>query len=286
MNAKQQFSTLLMVAVFSMASVAATLAKPEIPPEIDYTNALVAEVPWSIQIVKIGRGKGSYEIQCRHAGGGALGLNTLSEQVAAAETEQSESVAAINGGFYLRDYTQTNAYTGCPRGLQIVAGEVLSAPDGNACLWLDYSGQPHVENVASHFEITWPDGRITPFGLNGPRTNDAIELYTPADGASTHTSGGRELVLEPPPGGPWLPLRMERDYPARVREIRAAGNTSLSSNSMVPSLSPAIMEQFQGVTTGAGLQISTRSLPNLLNAKNAISGGPVVLRNGDRKSVV
>ena len=274
-----------MVAVFSMASVAAILAKPEIPPEIDYTNALVAEVPWSIQIVKIGRGKGSYEIQCRHAGGGALGLNTLSEQVAAADTEQSESVAAINGGFYLRDYTQTNAYTGCPRGLQIVAGEVLSAPDGNACLWLDYSGQPHVENVASHFEITWPDGRITPFGLNGPRTNDAIELYTPADGASTHTSGGRELVLEPPPGGPWLPLRMERDYPARVREIRAAGNTSLSSNSMVLSLSPAIMEQFQGVTTGAGLQISTRSLPNLLNAKNAISGGPVVLRNGKPQKI-
>jgi len=284
MSAKLEFSTLVLIAAFSMASGAATLAKPVTPPEIEYTNAVVAEVPWSIQIVKIGRGQGLCEIQGRHAGGGALGLETLSAQVRAAGTEGSEPMAGINGGFYLRDYTQTNAYTGCPRGLQIVAGEVLSAPDGHACLWLDYSGQPHVENVASHFEITWPDGRVTPFGLNGPRTNDAIELYTPADGASTHTSGGRELVLEPL-GSRWLPLRMERDYPARVREIRAAGNTSLSSNSMVLSLGPSVMEQFQGVTMGAVLRISTKSVPDLLNAKTAVSGGPLLLRNGKPQKI-
>ena len=127
-----------MVAAFSMASGAATLAKPETPPEIYYTNALVAEVPWSIQIVKIGRGKGLYEIQCRHAGGGALGLNTLSDQVAA-DTEQGEPVAAINGGFYLRDNGQTKAYAGYPRGLQINDGEVLSAPSGNVSLWITQS---------------------------------------------------------------------------------------------------------------------------------------------------
>jgi len=216
--------------------------------------------------------------------GGALGLDTLSGQVAAAGAEQNEPVAAINGGFYLRDNGQTKAYAGYPRGLQINDGEVLSAPSGNVSLWIDYSGQPHVENVASRFEITWPDGRITPFGLNGPRTNDAIELYTPADGATTHTSGGRELVLEPQ-GSRWLPLRMERDYPARVREIRAMGNTSLSSNSMVLSLGPSVMEQFQGVTTGAVLRISTRSVPDLLNAKTAISGGPVLLRNGKPQKI-
>ncbi len=273
-----------MVAAFSMASGAATLAKPETPPEIDYTNAMVAEVPWSIQIVKIERGKGPYEIQCRHAGGGALGLDTLSDQVAAANTELSEPVAAINGGFFLRDNGQANAYAGCPRGLQIVAGEVLSAPDGNACLWFDYSGQPHVETVASRFEISLPDGRAVPFGLNGPRANDAIELYTPAAGASTHTSGGRELVLEPQ-GGQWLPLRMERDYPARVREIRAGGNTPMSSNSLVLSFGHAVMEQFQGVTTGAVLRISTRSVPGLLNAKTAISGGPLLVRNGKPQKI-
>lgn len=277
---------MLMVAAISTAFAAeSTSAIPEIPTGIFYTNVVVAEIPWSVQVVKIGRDHGLYEIQSRHAGGGALGLDTLSDQVAAAGTVRGEPVAAINGGFYLRDNGQSNAYAGCPRGLQIVNGEVLSAPAGNASLWFDYAGQPHAANVTSRFEITWPDGRVTPFELNGQRADSGIELYTPAAGTSTHTAGGRELVLEPQSGSHWLPLRMGRDYPARLHEIRPAGNTPLSPDTMVPSIGPAIMEQFQGATTGAIVRISTRSLPDLINAKTAISGGPLLLRNGKPQKI-
>ena len=132
-------------------------------------------------------------------------------------------MAAINGGFYLRTTTGRMPTAGSPRGLQIVEGEVLSAPSDNVSLWFDYAGQPHAAIVTSQFEIIWPDGRETPFGLNGQRADSGIELYTPAAGTSTHTVGGRELVLEAPAGGRWLPLRMERDCPARLREIRTAG---------------------------------------------------------------
>ncbi len=275
----------MVAAVGTVFAAGNTPAPPETPPGIFYTNVVVAEVPWSIQVVKIWRGHGGYEIQSRHAGGGALGLDTLSDQVAAAGTEQSEPVAAINGGFYLRDNGQTNAYAGCPRGLQIVAGEVLSAPSGNASLWIDYAGQPHAAKVNPQFEITWPDGRETPFGLNGQRADGGVELYTPAAGTSTHTTGGREMVLEPQAGGRWLPLRMERDYQARVHEIRPSGNTPLFPDTMVLSLGPAIMKEFQGVTTGAVVRISTRSLPDLLNARTAISGGPLLVRNGKRQKI-
>jgi hypothetical protein len=286
LHTNQSYLIVLMVAALGTASaLEKTPTMPETPPGIFYTNVVVNEVPWSIQVVKIGRDHDLYEIQSKHAGDGALGLDTLSDQVATAVTETSEPVAAINGGFYLRDNGQTNAYAGCPRGLQIVAGEVLSAPAGDASLWIDYSDQPHAANVISQFEITWPDGRATPFGLNGPRADSGVELFTPAAGTSTHTVSGRELILEPQVGGRWLPLRMERDYPARVRGIRTEGNTPLAADIMVLSLGPAIMGQFQGVTTGAMVRISTKSLPVLLNAKTAISGGPLLVQNGKPQKI-
>jgi hypothetical protein len=257
----------------------------ETPPDVVYTNIVVAEVPWSIQVVTLPRGNHRYEIQARHAGGGALGMATLSDQAAAAGTERSEAVAAINGGFFLRDNGRTNVYAGCPRGVQIVDGRVLSAPSGNACLWLDYLGEPQVEPVASRFAITWPDGRQTPFGLNGPRTEGEVELYTPAAGASTHTTGGRELVLERWAGGAWLPLRLERDYRARLREIRPAGDTPLAADTMVLSLAPALALQFQGLAPGAVLRISTRSRPALFTAKTALSAGPLLVRNGRSQKI-
>jgi hypothetical protein len=252
---------------------------------ISYTNVVIAEVPWSIQVIRIPRGTKLYEIQSRHADSGALGLDTLSDQVVAANTDQSEPVAAINGGFFLRDNGQTNAYAGAPRGLQIIAGEVLSAPCSNTCLWIDYAREPHADNVISQFEITWPDERKTPFELNGECAANGVEIYTPAAGKSTHTTGGLELILEPLKGGRWLPLRMERDYPARVREIRKYGNSPLGPDTMVISIGPAIMKQFQGVNLGAVVRISTRSMPDLLTAKTAISGGPLLLQDGRRQEI-
>jgi hypothetical protein len=284
MSRLKEFFVLLLTITFVSASTAET-ALASSQPGIFYTNVVMGEVPWSIQVVQISREKLRFEIQSRHAGVGALGLDTLSAQVLAARTDGEDPVAAINGGFYLRDYTQTNPYAGYPRGLQIAEGEVLSGPSGNTCLWWDRERQPHLAEVASHFAIAWPDGRNTPFDLNGPRAGAGIEVYTPAAGRSTHTAGGLELVLEPQAGGPWLPLHMERDYPARVREVRRDGNTVLWSNSLVLSLGPAIAEKFQDVSAGALVRISTRSTPALPDAINAISGGPALVLGGRPQKV-
>ncbi len=246
-----------------------------------YTNIVVADVPWSIHMVKAARNGQVYQIQARHAGSGVLGLSTLSEQIAAVEPERGTPVAGINGGFYQRD----KAYAGCPRGLQIVEGEVLSAPSGNVSLWIDVLGDLHLTNVTPRFEITWPGGAVTPFDLNGPRVRDGVSLYTPAVGDSTHTTNGMELVLEREAGGRWLPLQAGRSYPARVREVRRAGDTVLSPGTMVVSLAPGIAERFQGISPGAVLRISTESSPRLLGARTALSGGPWLVRNGKRQKI-
>jgi hypothetical protein len=246
-----------------------------------YTNIVVADVPWSIHVVKVPRNDRRYALHSPHAGTGALGLSTLKDQLAAVNPGLGVPVAGINGGFYLRD----KAYAGVPRGLQVVAGEVLSAPSGNVSFWIDVVGDVHSTNVVSQFGITWPDGRVLPFALNGERPRNGAALYTPAVGASTRTAGGLELVLERPAGGRWLPLQAGRSYVARVREIRRGGDSPLGRDTMIVSLDPGMMERFEAVGPGATLQISTGSIPRLLGARSALSGGPLLVRNGKRQKI-
>jgi hypothetical protein len=221
-----------------------------------------------------------YEIQSQHAGGGALGLSTLRDQIGDLDTRAGTPVAGINGGFYRRD----SVYAGASRGLQIIRGEAISAPTGSACFWVDIGGEPHLTNVASRFQVTMPDGTTTSFGLNEARTNNGIVLYTPAVGNSTRTTNGLELVLERA-GGRWLPLRMGQHYSARVREVREGGNTLLSPDIMILSLDPSRVKQFARLETNALLQISTASSPSLSVARAALSGGPILVREGKRQKI-
>jgi len=246
-----------------------------------YTNYRVENPLWSIHLVQVPRSNPQYEFHSMHAGGHALGLSTLSAQVALCKPMLGKPAAAINGDFYLRE----KAYAGLPRGLQIVEGEVLSAPSGGPTFWLDVLGEPHLTNVVSKFQVTWPDGTATPFKLNGERKPNGVELYSPAAGHSTHTVGGRELILERQGEGPWLPLRMGRTCPARVREVRSAGNTPLAPDILVLSLGPAIMDKVPNVDIGAIVQISTASMPGLRGVRTAISGGPVLVREGRRQTI-
>jgi hypothetical protein len=105
-----------------------------------------------------------------------------------------------------------------PRGLQIVNGELYSAPD-TVCVWFDTNGNPHLDEVKGEFKITWEDGRTTSFGLNEERKPAGAVLYTPTLGVSTRTRGGRELIWSRMAIGPWLPLHAGQIYRApRSRE--------------------------------------------------------------------
>jgi hypothetical protein len=131
--------------------------------------------------------------------------------------------------------------------------------------------------VVSQFQITWPDGTVTPFGLNGPRAASGIELFSPAIGASTLTTGGRELILEPAGDNAGLPLQVGESRLTRVREVRAAGNTVLQPGIMVLSIGSAVTK-VPAVAAGAVLKIATTTVPDLRGARTALSGGPVLVR--------
>lgn len=246
---------------------------PEVAPGVAVTNLLVAEKPWSIFVARIER-NGHFELRSTHANRSALGLTTLTDQIRDSQTNGAVPIAGLNGDFYQRE----RAYAGDPRGLQIVDGELISAPGGTASLWIDAAGTPHIARVQPAFTIHFADGANLSFGLNEERHHTNAVLFTPVLGSSTKTTNGTELVLERDGTNAWLPLRIGESIPARVRAIREGGDTPLTSNVIVISLGPDVPRR--RYETGAVVTLSTASKPDLRGARAAISGGPILVSGG------
>jgi len=246
--------------------------------DISYNNYRQPTGPWSIHVIRVPRKSIQFQLRTMHATGKALGLTPVTDQTNPSNTAPGIPVAAINGDFYQRE----GPYAGDPRGLQIVEGELISAPIGGASFCVDLVGEPQMVNAVSRLQVSWPNGSTTPIGLNESRLANRITLYTPALGPSTHTSAGRELVLERQGNNPWLPLRSGRTYRARVREIHEAGDTQILPGTMVLSIGPAALKMIPHIEPGAELSISTLTEPVLRGVKTAISGGPVLVQNGKR----
>jgi hypothetical protein len=209
--------------------------------------------------------------------GRAIGLGQLSSQIDAIPSELGQPIAAINGDFYR---TEQEPYAGDPRGLQIMRGELISAPSGKTTFWVDPDGNPSLTNVTSKLAVTWPDGTTTPLGLNEERhSNDAI-LYTARMGSSTKTSGGREFLLVPSQNSPWLPLRPGQTYSGEVRDVRESGNSRLSSEILVISIGPLLQSGMPAVKRGAVLKISTATSPDLSDVQVGLGGGPLLVHEG------
>lgn len=249
---------------------------PDLVPGLSYTNIRVREMPWSIHVVRVDRSNSLLEVRSTHARGGVGAVSTLAEQLRALRTEDCQPVAGINGDFYARD---GSAYTGDPRGLQIVEGEVISAPSSGAVFWVDAQGQFHLDTVTSRFSVTWPDGTSMPLGLNEARRATAV-LYTPAMGPSTFTRDGYEWVLEPAGEGPWLPLQVGLSYTAKVRQMRRTGDTPLSRDIMVLSVDPDLVPRMPRAGPDTVLKLFTGTTPDLRGARTAIGGGPILISNG------
>lgn len=246
-----------------------------------YQNYRLGKGPWSINVVRVPRTGGIFQIKSTHAYGSALGLSTLTDQTKIVSPNVGTPVAAINGDFYQRD----GAYAGDPRGLQIVEGELISAPNGGLAFWIDAIGDPHTSNTVSNLQVKWPDGTLCKTGLNGPRPPGGVQLYTPAMGQSTRTKRGRELVLVQQGKGPWLPLKAGKEHRAMIIEIHDVGDTRIPPGTMILSIDPGAANRFQHIEAGMELSISTATEPRLRGVKTAIGGGPVLVRDGEKQSI-
>ncbi len=253
---------------------------------VTYDHQTVAGVPWSVHIAKLDRKQAHLELHSTLARGKVEGLSTLVQQIEALPPGAGQPLAAVNGDFYVVD--EKNPYLGDPRGLQILDGELISAPSDQASFWIDAKGEPQATNVSSRLRVVWPDGSATPFGLNEERRDGTAVLFTPRHGSSTKTKGGREFILEPAGPGLWLPLQAGREITARIREVRESGDTPLRDGEMVLSISPALATDSTPAgraVKGATLKLSTATIPDLTGVKMAISGGYVMLRDGKKQEI-
>jgi hypothetical protein len=242
---------------------------------ISYIHDTISDAPWSIHVVKVSRARSELQFETTLGAGKVLGMSVVSDQVKTIPLELGRPMAAINGDFF----KSSSRYPGDPEGVQIVHGELVSAPNGNrSCFWVDSLRNPRITNVQSQFKVTLPDGRSAPFGLNEERGSDAVVLYTSANGASTRTSSGVELLLaRADDTSAWLPLRVDQTYKARVRQVRNDGDAPLTNDLMVLSLGPKIASQVSEVKPGDVVTLSTGTSPDMSGSPSAIGGGPALV---------
>ena len=248
---------------------------PEIAPGVAYTHHVLPDIPESIHVARIPRAGGATALRSLHAGDAAFGLSTISEQVRSIPAGAAEVLAAVNGDFYQRERT----YAGDPRGLQVLGGDVVSAPKG-VCLWTDDAGEPHVGEVRSAFAVTWPDGTRTPLAVNEDPAPDRLVLFTPRAGTTTRTSGTREWTLRPDAGSVAVPLRLSTRVKTTVEASRDGGDAPIPRDGWVLSAGPALAKRLPQVRTGAEIAVDLATEPALATATEAIGGGPVLVRDG------
>ena len=259
----------------------ATNHTPAHPPThtggINYIHDEVADVPWSIHIVKVDRSHADLRFETTLGAGTQLGMSVVSEQVKALPAEFGRPLAALNGDFF----KSHDKYPGDPEGLQIMRGELISAPrPTHSCFWIDAAGQPRVTNIQGRFTATLRNGTVVPFGLNEERTPDDAVLYTAANGTSTRTSGGVELVLTRGTATNWLPLQVGETYTATVSEVHADGDARLTADTMILSAGPKAAARLAKVKPGEIVKISTATVPDVRGSLTAIGGGPALVRGG------
>src|SRR5579872_2740054 len=218
-----------------------------------YTNDVTPEIPLSIHVIEIERGRADLKFCTTLGEGNVIGMGTVSEQIKAIPAQYGHPLGAINGDFYEKKEKEE----GRPRDLQIRFGEVVSSPAGHICFWIDPDGTPRITNVFSRFRIVWASGKTTAIGLNQLRQNDSAVLYTSLYGASTRTTGGVELVIERGTNAVWLPLKASQEYTGRVREVRGGGSTALAPDVMVLSLGPGLSVPPPNIQVGTTVRIIT-----------------------------
>lgn len=139
-----------------------------------YRHEVVSEMPWSIHILRLDRRRRDLVLTTSLGNGHRIGKATVSDQVRLLPDSIGRPVAAINGDLYL----DGGGLSGDPRDLLIREGELVSAPAGHACFWIDSRGRPHQTNVHSRLRVILPGRRGLVVGLNEVGFDDGAVLYT------------------------------------------------------------------------------------------------------------
>jgi hypothetical protein len=266
------------VLLFSTASVVAARTNLALQPRfapvvagLDYAHVRVTNKPWSIHIARLDRQQKNLGLTTTLGKSDAQGLGTVSAQVASLPATAGKPLLAINADFF--------STRGDPGGVSIRNGELISAP-GLTTFWMNPDQSMHIEQLSSGLQVRWPSGHKTSLGLNEIPKPDSVTLFTSSYGALTSIKDCQQVILEKSQDRPWLPLRPNQTYQARVREIHLTGHQTPATNLAALALNGFAKTNGAPLKVGDILELSTDISPNLGSARVAIGGGPLLIKNG------
>jgi hypothetical protein len=221
-----------------------------------------------LNVVSTPRPTGLYSIKALLSNGAVAGRERLTDMengLAAAAT-----VVGVNG-----DYFDTR--WGTPSSVLVRDG-VLAAGTrgGRSAAGFDAGASLHVDRLS--LDGSWKGtGQFRPLGLNEPPGRSNVTLYTSSWGATTPAENGTvEAVLAPFPAA-----RPNVTLTAPVTQVLQGGNQSIPANGAVLV---ARASQVNTLTSEApaGTQIAIRLIltPRWNDVREAVGGGPVLVRNG------
>lgn len=192
----------------------------------------------------------------------ALAQNRIfgSERVSAI-ADRTGAIAAVNGAFF--------ASTGRPLGVFMIDGELMSEPYANrTALGLGHR-MAVMDQVDFHGEILLEDGSLlaSVHGLNRPRLQDELIVYTRHHGTKTNTNSfGYEVVV----------------VDGKVASIET-GNSTIPPDGLVLSAHGVQRELLAKLSVGDSVEVNFTLSPawDDLGVTQIIGGGPRLVRDGE-----
>ncbi|HBG01534.1 MAG TPA: hypothetical protein DDW87_08185, partial [Firmicutes bacterium] len=191
----------------------------------------------------------------------ALAQNRLfgSEQVSSI-AKRTGAIAAVNGAFF--------ASTGRPLGVFMIDGELISEPYADRTALGLGPKLAVMDRVSFRGEIVLNDGSLltTLQGVNRPRLQDELIIYTQHHGTKTNTNSfGREVVV----------------VNGTVTQIQP-GNSTIPPDGFVLSAHGVQTERLGQLAVGDGLEVNITLNPawDGLGVNQIIGGGPRLVRDG------
>ncbi len=234
------------------------------------------DMPLQIHLVRL---LGSEELQLGLSlpHGRAQSRESVPEQVSTYSTGDRPVIAAINGDFFMTE----PGYSGVSLGLAVKDQEIIRHPRGSAFAILADGqaliGQPEWTGMVRAYDGERFLGEYPLSGINVPRYEDELILFTPAFGTSTSTNPwGQEVVLASPetfgPSG---------GFSAPILMNFATGNNLIAPDTVILS-GHGRAAQFLALphTPYLRLEVIWSMKDPWHQSLTAVGGGPVLLEDG------
>jgi hypothetical protein len=262
--------TLVAAGTIAAPAAAAPIRGQTLMPGVIYAKQVefTAHGPVVLNVVSTPRPTGLYSVRAWLSNGAVPGRERLTEMETG--VSPSATVVGVNG-----DYFDTR--WGTPSSVLLRSG-ILGAgtKGGRSAAGFDADGSLRVDRLS--FSGTWKGtGQFRPIGLNEPPARSAVTLYTPVWGAATPAESGTvEAILAPFPN-----TTPNTTLTAPVTQVVQGGNQAIPPNGAVLVARGAQVNTLNAeAIVGGTVAIRLILTPRWSEVREAVGGGPVLVRNG------